>query len=131
MHHQAAWKLAQRWVEDFNSHDLDSILGHYAQDVVFISPTLLRVAGFELGQLRGKDQLRGFFALGLKSRPNLQFELIEVLVGVRSIAVFYRDEHGMTIIDHAELDEDHKIIRMTASYGQTNTERESRGLAHV
>jgi hypothetical protein len=130
MHHQTAWKLAQRWVDNFNRKDLEAILEQYTEDIVFISPALLRVAGFELGQLRGQDQLRNFFALGLKSRPNLHFELIEVLVGVRSIAIFYRDEMGMTIIDHAELDEQHKIIRMTASYAQPKSS-ESREATHA
>ena len=41
----AAADFARLWLADWNSHDLDAILGHYAEDVIFTSPKVLGFTG--------------------------------------------------------------------------------------
>jgi hypothetical protein len=37
--------FARRWIADWNAHDLDAILAHYAPDAEFLSPVAQRVTG--------------------------------------------------------------------------------------
>ena len=38
-----AHELAHHWVEAWNDHDLERILAHYADDVVFSSPFIQKI----------------------------------------------------------------------------------------
>ncbi|MGH3529462.1 MAG: nuclear transport factor 2 family protein, partial [Pseudonocardiaceae bacterium] len=40
--HRDAAAFADDWVEAWNSHDLDRILSHFTDDVVFTSPVAAR-----------------------------------------------------------------------------------------
>lgn len=35
---QQAHQLASEWIQAWNSHNLDAILSHYAEDIVLVSP---------------------------------------------------------------------------------------------
>ena len=58
------------WMEAWNSHDLDRILEHYADDVEYHSPFIAQVAepggpGAD-GRLVGKEPVRAYFAAALE-----------------------------------------------------------------
>jgi ketosteroid isomerase-like protein len=40
---QKAYQLALDWIEGWNRHDLDAILSHYADDVEFTSPFVVKL----------------------------------------------------------------------------------------
>ena len=86
--------FARRWIEDWNSHDLDVILGHWDDDVVFTSPLAARLMGDPSGTVRGKDALRAYWARGLAANPDLHFVLDTVYVGHDSVVIGYTNEHG-------------------------------------
>lgn len=50
--------------------DLDGVMGHYAEDVIFSSPTVIKRLGIATGWIEGKTQLRKHFSIGIKA-PNL------------------------------------------------------------
>src|SRR5437660_91789 len=60
--------FAADWVAAWNRHDLDAILSHYADDVVFTSPFAVRLTGD--GTVRGKPALRAYFAAALTRLPD-------------------------------------------------------------
>ena len=101
---EAALAFGRQWVEAFNSHDLEAIVSHYAQDVEFTSPVVIRLLGEPSGVVNGKPALRAYFRKGLAARPNLHFELIGVLAGVGSIAVHYRSVDGQAVVEAMTLD---------------------------
>jgi ketosteroid isomerase-like protein len=113
---ERALQAARDWCDAWNRGDLDAIMHHYAEDVEFSSPTVVKRWNVADGWLRGKARLRENFAIGTKA-PNLHFELIDVLLGVNSMCVVYRRETGALVTDLVELDDNGKGRRVIACYG--------------
>jgi hypothetical protein len=113
---EQARQAAQDWCDAWNLRDLDGIMRHYAEDVEFSSPTVVKRWGVADGWLRGKAKLRENFAIGMKA-PNLHFELIDVLLGVNAMCVVYRREAGALVTDLVEFDGEGKGRRIIACYG--------------
>src|SRR5207302_5682697 len=74
---QRAHRFAEKWYAAWNSHDLDAILDHYADEVEMASPLVSRLTGRDDGRIVGKDALSAYFAAGLERYPDLHFEPIE------------------------------------------------------
>jgi ketosteroid isomerase-like protein len=68
MDHAAAQAFAERWVRDWNAHDIDALLGHFTDDVVFTSPVAVRLFGGD-GVIRGKEALRKYWSEGVRLIP--------------------------------------------------------------
>ncbi len=89
-----AQTFARHWLAAWNSHDLDAILGHFTDDVVFTSPLAAQVVPGSGGVIRGKDALRAYWALGLERIPDLRFEIVGVYEGVDTVVINYRNQRG-------------------------------------
>ena len=106
--------FAAAWIADWNSHDLDRILAHYAEEIVFNSPKAKIITGD--GVVRGIAALRAYWTKGLASRPNLKFELEETFVGHASLTLVYRAENGSRAAETVIFDDARKVVRSTACY---------------
>jgi len=84
----------QQWLDRWNAHDIEAVLAHFAEDVVFTSPVAARVLQDSGGVVRGKDALRAYWTLALQRVPDLQFELVGTYVGVSAIVINYRNQVG-------------------------------------
>ncbi len=82
------------WVQSWNEHDLEAVLSHFAEDVVFTSPVAAQLLDDSDGVIRGKAALREYWAEGLRRIPNLQFEVLGVYLGLDTIAINYRNQIG-------------------------------------
>lgn len=111
-----AQQFAKDWREAWNSHDLESILSHYSEDIVLTSPTAARLLNDPAGVVSGKDALRNYFAVGLKAYPNLRFELLDVTCGVSSVVVYYANQNGAKVSEFMELGPDGKVTEVIAHY---------------
>jgi len=110
--------FAREWVDAWNSHDLERILSHYADDFEMTSPLIVEWMGVRTGRLKGKDAIRPYWAQGLAKTPQLRLELLDVMVGVNSLAILYKSvTAGRGVIEHIELDGSKKAIRSEALYG--------------
>lgn len=118
--HPDPQRFAQEWVASWNSHDLDRILAHYAEDVVITSPMIQLAAGGKEFALRGKADVRAYWAKALAKFPSLHFELFDVAAGVDSIAVYYRSILGRNAIEVMHFDKDGQVVRMYAHYTEPN-----------
>ena len=67
--------------------------------------------------IRGRAALRRYFRRGLETFPDLHFEPIAALAGLRSIALHYRAVEGREAIEVMELDRDRRVRRAAAHYG--------------
>jgi ketosteroid isomerase-like protein len=85
--------FAERWCAEWNAHDLEGLLAHFSDDVVFTSPVASRILGGD-GVVRGKAALRAYWQLGLEKIPDLRFEVIDVYSGVDTIVINYRNQAG-------------------------------------
>lgn len=110
-------RLAERWLGAWNAHDLDAILSHYAEDVEFTSPFVVRLTADPSGTLRGKTALRDYFSRGLAAYPDLRFELIRVLTGVDSVTLYYRSVNGLYAAETMQVGGDGLVKRVWAHYG--------------
>jgi ketosteroid isomerase-like protein len=89
-----ALKFAEEWESAWNSHDIDRILTHYTDDVVFQSPYVVHRFQEPTGEVRGKDALRNYWESGLEQQPDLRFTVEDVRVSVDTLVVNYRNHLG-------------------------------------
>lgn len=89
-----AQQFAHDWLNAWNRHDLEAILSHYADDIVFASPYVIQLADESSGVLHGKAALKNYWYKGLQSIPDLHFELLDLLIGVDSLTLYYQGHNG-------------------------------------
>jgi ketosteroid isomerase-like protein len=111
---------SQRWIQDWNSHNLDAILAHYSEDVEFTSPFVVKLMDRSDGKLQGKSILKEYFAKGLATYPDLRFELIQVLVGVDSVVFYYHSVGDRLAAEYMQLNSAGLVTRVNAHYGISN-----------
>ena len=109
-----ALNLAQHWIDAWNSYDLDSIMSHYDDDVELTSPVADRLLGS--GKVTGKAKLRAYFQRGLEAYPDLRFDLEDVLCGLNSVVLYYRNQKGTRTAEFMELSATGKVVRVIAHY---------------
>src|SRR5579884_3337177 len=109
---EAALALAEAWTRAWNAHDLAAILEHYADDVEFVSPFIVKLLGDPSGTLRGKAALGAYFARALAAYPDLRFEPIAVLTSVDSLVHYYHSVGGLLAAEVMFVDERDKIVRV-------------------
>jgi ketosteroid isomerase-like protein len=91
---EEAAAFAERWVKDWNAHDVEAVLAHFADDVVFTSPLAERLFPESGGVISGKDTLRRYWNEGVRRRPGLRFELLGVYAGTDTVVIRFRTEQG-------------------------------------
>ena len=88
-----AREFAERWVKDWNAHDIEALLRHFTDDVVFTSPVAVRLLGGD-GIIRGKQALRDYWTEGIRALPDLHFEVAALYTGVDTLVINYRNQAG-------------------------------------
>ena len=111
-----AQAFARDWIDAWNAHDLDRILAHYAPNVTLTSPAAAKLLNEPSGTVTGLPALRDYFQRGLDAFPNLHFELLEVLAGLSSVVLLFKNQRGTHTAEYMELDSAGKIIRVAANY---------------
>ena len=69
------------------------------------------------GTLRGKAAVGAYWAKALAANPELHFELITVLRGVRSMVLYYRGVRGLSA-EVFEFEEGGLVRRSFANYAE-------------
>ncbi len=108
--------FAADWVAAWNAHDLDRILAHYAEDFEMTSPVIVQIAGEPSGTLRGKQAVGVYWRKALQLIPDLQFELISLLVGVGSVTLYYKGARGRLAAEVFHFGPDRKVVKAFAHY---------------
>ena len=119
LNERTAKEIAQQWIEVWNSHDLDNILSHYAEEIEFSSPLIAKLLGDAGGKIWGKAALKDYFGKGLKAYPDLKFELIQVLVGVNSLVIYYRSVQNLYAAEFMMIGDRNLITQVQAHYIST------------
>jgi ketosteroid isomerase-like protein len=108
--------LAASWAEAWNAHDVDAVLAHFADDVVFTSPVAARVVPESAGILRGKPALRAYWSAALARVPDLHFEVLGVYAGVDHVVINYRNHLGGLVCEVLRLGPDGQVVEGTGTY---------------
>ena len=111
-----AEKFATEWIEAWNSHDLERVLAHYADDFEMNSPYIVQIAGEQSGRLKGKEAVGAYWTKALAMIPDLHFELISTLVGVNSITLHYKGARGRLAAEVFHFGPDGKVAQAFAHY---------------
>ena len=111
-----AWNLANHWISAWNTHDLDSIMSHYDDEVELTSPVAAQLLNTPGGKIIGKANLRAYFQRGLEAYPALHFHLEDVLWGINSVVLYYTNQKGTRSGELMELSPAGKVARVVAHY---------------
>jgi hypothetical protein len=111
-----AQDFAIEWIAAWNSHDLDRILSHYADDVELTSPLVETVLGPGRVTVRGKEMLRTYWAAALAKYPDLHFRLYRAYAGPRSVVLHYQSVQALVGAECMELDAAGLVRRVLAHY---------------
>jgi ketosteroid isomerase-like protein len=111
-----AKNFAQEWIAAWNSHDLEAILSHYGEEIVLTSPVAARILDAPGGTVRGKASLGEYFRRGLQAYPDLHFELLDVMFGMSSVVLCYKNQKGTKSAEFMEFGGDRKVARVVANY---------------
>ena len=111
MHAQQTEGFAKGWIQAWNQRDLEAVLSHYAEDVEFQSPLVVKLLGETSGIVRGKQNLREYFRKALAAFPgDIELELLGVYQGVNSLLVHFQAK-GRKAVEVMELNEEGKARR--------------------
>ena len=91
-------------------------MSHYSAEVKLTSPVAAKRFNIPAGTLTGIEGVRNYFRLALEAFPALQFELKDVMRGVSSVVLYYRNHAGTMTGEFMELDASGKVTRVVANY---------------
>lgn len=108
--------FAYDWIDAWNAHDMERILSHYADDFVMSSPLIVERTGRADGTLEGKEAVRAYWEPSLRADPPLHFELIDLLVGIDSITLYYRNVGRRVVAETFMVDGDGRVTRAMSQW---------------
>jgi ketosteroid isomerase-like protein len=111
--------FAREWIEAWNSHDLERIFSHYTEDFEMTSSLIVERMGEPTGTLKGKAAVRPYWSQGLAVEPPIRFELLNVLVAVRSITIYYRSIGRRIVAEVLVFNDRGEVVRGAAYYSIT------------
>lgn len=111
-----AQTFAREWVKAWNDHDLEAILAHYAEDVVFHSPRIRTVTGQDVDAVSGKAALRAYWGRALEQARDLYFEIDQVLAGSDALTILYTNHRQQTVAETFVFDAGGRVARSIAAY---------------
>ena len=117
-HHEPARlaALGREWIAAWNAHDLERVLALYTEEFEMTSDRIPALGFDASGTLRGKEQVRAYWAKALGMIPNLRFELIDTYVSPDSVVVSYQNERGKKICEYLRLNAAGKIRQGSANH---------------
>jgi ketosteroid isomerase-like protein len=113
-----AWaeRFAHDWIAAWNSYDLNAILRHYAEDVVFHSPRIAVVMGEPVAAVAGKTALARYWTKALSQGKDLKFHLERVYVGSDSLSISYRNHRAQHVVETFIFDGRGTVTQSVANY---------------
>lgn len=111
-----AERFAAEWIEAWNAHDLDAILAHYADNVVFHSPRIALVMGEKIDTVAGKPALSRYWSKALASAKDLHFTFDRLYIGSDSLTIAYRNHRGQNASETFVFDDAGLVKESIATY---------------
>ena len=109
-----AGNFAKEWQAGWNSHDLDRILSHYREDIVFRSRKAITISG--CGEITGKAGLRAYWEVALDRQRDLRFEVRDVFEGHDMLVITYTNHRGVLAAETLYFDPDGQVFLASACH---------------
>ena len=118
------WVLnpAREWIDAWNSNNLERTFSHYSEDFEMTSPLIVERMAEPSGILRGKAAVRPYCTQGLAVEPPFRFELLNVLVAVKGITIYYRSIGRRIVAEVLEFSDREEVVRAAAYYAVPESE---------
>ena len=116
MSREQAERFAGEWVEAWNSRDLDAVLAHYADDIIFHSPRIALVTGESRHSVEGKEALRRYWSQAIEKAPDLRFSIEEVLLGSDALTILFQNHRQQRVAETFIFDQSGSVTRSVATY---------------
>jgi ketosteroid isomerase-like protein len=84
--------FSKQWLGAWNAHDVESVLDHFHEAVVFTSPVAAGLLPGTGGVVHGKHALRHYWTRAVQRIPNLRFVVEGVYQGIDTIVILYRNQ---------------------------------------
>jgi hypothetical protein len=110
--------FATEWVDAWNAHDVERVLSHYTDDFEMSSPIIAQLLGEPSGTLRGKEAVGAYWRKALQAVPDLRFELISVLIGVRSVTLYYKGSRDRLSAEVFDFNASGQVVKAVAHYAK-------------
>ena len=110
--------FGERWVSDWNRRDVEGVLSHFSENVVFRSARATGITGSPT--VVGKSNLREYWTDALQGIQSLRFTLDYILHdGARLAIVYIAEIDGRRIrsVEFFVLDADGLVTQGEAMYG--------------
>jgi len=106
--------FAMTWEQGWNSHDLEVIISHYRDDIVFRSKKAIPLIG--KGEIQGKQKLRDYWGAALKRQPDLKFHVQDVFEGHNMLVISYLNHHGVLAAETFYFDDERQVYQAAACH---------------
>ena len=112
-----AEEFANDRLSAWNDRDIDRILSHYADDVVFHSPRIALVMGNDATTIHGKKALQTYWTEALSRARSLFFAIDNVLVSSDAVTILYTNHREEKVAETFVFNEDGEVGVSIAAYG--------------
>jgi ketosteroid isomerase-like protein len=92
-----AVEFSRQWVRAWNAHDVDAVLRHFHEDVVFTSPVAATLLPETAGIVRGKPALRRYWTVAVQRISDLRFVIEGVYQGIDTVVINYRNQNNALV----------------------------------
>ena len=116
MNRNEAETFARSWVAAWNDRDIEAILTHYDEQIVFHSPRIAQVQGGADAAVSGKAALRAYWIRALEKAPKLFFEIDRVFTGSDSVTILYTNHRDQSVTETFVFGHAGLIIEAIAAY---------------
>lgn len=113
---QFAKNFADKWIHAWNNRNVEIIMSHYTNNIVFSSPLILKAQINDKGTIQGKSELRKYFERALEKNTDLNFELKHIMVGIKSITLIYIRNKTMLASEVMILNDEGKVVEGLSHY---------------
>ncbi|HTV20426.1 MAG TPA: nuclear transport factor 2 family protein [Polyangiaceae bacterium] len=115
-----ARRFAEAWAHAWNRRDVEAVLSHFADDVVFESPKAVAITGS--ARVEGKSALRAYWQGALHHITSLQFDVDDVVLDAeaRSVIILYCsciNGNAQRVAEHLQFGADGRVRAGAAYYG--------------
>jgi ketosteroid isomerase-like protein len=111
-----AQAYATDWIDAWNTRDLDNVLPHYADNVVFRSPIAARVRPETGGVVVGKSALTDYWTAALAGIPDLHFTLEDAFASVGGLTILYRNQRGGRVAETLLFNDEGLVVLGLGAY---------------
>jgi ketosteroid isomerase-like protein len=110
--------FADRWISDWNHKDVEAVLTHFSEGVVFTSPRAKAIVGSV--RIEGKSRLREYWTNAVSRIQTIRFTLDSVISDRNQMGIVYVaeiDGKRMRAVEFLAFDDDGLVRDGEAMYG--------------